>query len=111
MTCSGGMRERVTFQEETEASDGGGGYTMTWGNISTNPTMWARVQPVRGGEAVEVGRLAALQMYLVTVRHRTDLNTGMRIVWGSKTMNIRTITNRDEKRKFLTIEAQDGAAN
>jgi len=106
MICT--MRERVTFEEETPTPDGGGGSTTAWGNISTTPTVWAEVKPVRGSEAVDTGHLASKQMYLVTIRHRTDITTAMRIVWGSVYMNIRATQNRDMKKKYLTIEAEAG---
>lgn len=104
----GGFRERITFEVEEGTADGGGGSTAAWGNIPTTPTVWAEVKPVRGSESVDAGHLASKQTYLVTIRYRSDITTKMRINWKGVYMNIRSVQNRDMKKKYLSIEAETG---
>lgn len=106
--AAGRLRERVTIQTFTEASDGGGGVTRTWSNLAT---VWAEVKPVRGSESKDGGRLAGLQTYLVTIRHRTGFDTSARLLWGSKYLNIRTMENRDMRKEFWTMECEEGVNN
>lgn len=108
MASAGSLRERVTIQSATEAADGYGGNTVTWATLAT---VWAQVTPVKGREAEDVGRLAGLQTYLVTIRHRTDVGLDDRVVWGSKTLNIRSLTNRDEHKHWLVMECEEGVQN
>lgn len=104
----GSLRERVTIQTFTDTSDGGGGSTRTWTNLAT---VWANVKPVRGRETQDTGRLASLQTYLVTIRYRTGFDTTARLLWGSKYLNIRSLENRDERKKFWTMECEEGVNN
>lgn len=107
----GNLRERVTIQTFTESSDGGGGSTRTWSNLAT---VWAEVKPVSrvaDRERVDTGRLATIQTYLVTIRHRTGFDTSARLLWGSKYLNIRSIENRDLRKRFLVLECQEGVNN
>lgn len=105
---AGAMRERITFQEEAKVSDNAGSFTKSWQNIAETPTVWAEVTPVRGTEKVEAGHLKAVQTYLVKIHYRTDIKASYRIQWGSVLMNIRSKANRDQKKKYLTIEAEHG---
>lgn len=99
------MRERVAIKVKARAKDDLGTDIVT---ETTLATVWAKVQPLRGQEAKDVGRLAPKQLYLITIRHRTDLTTDNLIVWDSKTLNIRSVQNRDERSQFLSMECEDG---
>lgn len=101
----GELRERITIERAATADDGAGGETVSW---SSYATIWAKVQPVRGREEVRLGRLSSVETYLVVIRHRTDLSELDRVVWRGKTLNIRTMQDRDMDRAFLTIEAEAG---
>lgn len=107
MASAGDLRERITIQTAAAVTNAGGGRTNPW---STLATTWARVQPVKGGENEDAGRLAGLQTYLVTIRDRT-ISLSNRIVWRGKTLNIRSITNRDERQHWLTMECEEGVQN
>ena len=74
--------------------------------------MWARVHPLSGDESKDVGRLAAKQLYLVSIRYRNDINSDNFIVWMSRTgditLNIRSFENRDERAQFLIMKCEEG---
>ena len=107
----GNMRERVAIKGYTTVK------SATGAEINTETTIaavWASVTPIRGRESQDVGRLAALQTYLVKIHYRTDVDTSNFIVWGAKSMQIRSVTDRWEKDKgtpeqFLTLECEHGA--
>lgn len=107
MPAIGQMRERVTLQQENSVSDGQGGKVLAWAEVAT---FWARVEPVRGGEQLAAMRLEASQEYRVTIRQRTGVTAGMRLVWGTKNLNIRTLTNPDERGRFLQLICTEGVA-
>jgi len=99
------MREMVDIKVKSRAKDDLGTDIVT---ATTLATVCARVQPLRGQESRDVGRLAPKQLYLITIRHRTDLTTDNFIVWDTKTLNIRSVQNRDERSQFLSMECEDG---
>ena len=105
------MDQRVTFQGRTGAPDGGGGVTNTWGNIATNPVVWASVKPSRGGEGLDEDRTNARASYMFTIRNRTDLDETMRIVWQSENYNIRAILREGPRPLYVTIDTERGAAD
>lgn len=99
------MRERVIIKQVSYAKNAVGDNIETLTNLAT---VWARVQPVRGKEMADIGRLAAVQTYLVVIRHRTDVTTLNSLVWDSKALNIRSVENRDERFQYLTMECEAG---
>lgn len=108
MTHTGQLRERVTIQEQPSAADGGGGFGADgpWTAISTTPNVWARVEPLKGMEQLEAMRLETQVSHAVTIRHRSDVTTTNRLLWGSIELDIEAITNPDERKKFLRLLVQ-----
>lgn len=107
----GKMRERVAIKGYTTATSGTGAITET---PTTIATVWASVMPIRGNESQDVGRLAAIQTYLVKIYHRTDVDTSNYITWGSKDMQIRSVSdrwmqNKETPGQFLTLECEYGS--
>ena len=49
-------------------------------------------------------------MHRITIRYRTDITPKMRVVWGSRIMNIREVINPDEHKKYfqLTVDENVG---
>jgi len=99
------MREMVAIKVNSYSKDDLGGNIPT---VTTLATVCARVQPLRGQEMKDIGRLAAKQLYLITIRHRTDVTTDNFIIWDGKTLNIRSVQNRDERSQFLSMECEEG---
>lgn len=101
----GQMRERVIIQQESNVSDGMGGVTLGWSAVAT---VWARVAPLRGMEAQQARQVQDVQSYKVTMRYRSDVTPKMRLVWGSKTLNIRAVINPDEKSRYSELLCDEG---
>ena len=107
----GRMDQRVTFQSVTRATDNMGGAVETWANVPSIPTVWANVRPLpRSSETVGADRVEARGRYLVTIRHRSDIDESTRMVWKSEVYNIRRIERTGGRTLYLTFEAERGAA-
>lgn len=104
---AGQLRERITIQQAVETPDGGGGSSVVWTDLAT---LWAEVRPLSGRERLQAQQIEASVDYRVTIRYRSDVDAGMRVVWGALTMNIRAVYNEDRKRKYLTLDAESGVA-
>lgn len=100
------MREVVDIEDSTAVADGSGGQTITWAATYSNVS--AQVKPVRGNETEVMGREATVQTYLVKIRNGHTITTRSRLKWGSEYLNIRSIENRDMRRRFVTMECELG---
>ncbi|MFQ5535458.1 MAG: phage head closure protein [Sphingomonadales bacterium] len=108
MVQIGELRERVTIEQQSRVSDGAGGATITWAAIASDFRPHARVQPVKGAEITEGGRVRRQQTYLVVIRHRADITVEHRLKWTERgverILNINSIEDRDMDRRFLWLE-------
>lgn len=110
MARPGNLDQRVTLQEATTASDGGGGTTETWGDFATVPDVWANVVPASGGERNDDGSFNASGAWVFTIRNRSDVTERDRIMWGSEPYNIRQVKRAGNREMYLKIIAERGVA-
>jgi SPP1 family predicted phage head-tail adaptor len=103
----GSMRERVTIQSKTRTADGAGGAAVAWVDLAT---VWARVTPKAASEPLNGDQKTPHTIYTIRIRYRADTTAIRRIVWRSRTFNIIGTPNPDERRRYLDIEAEEGAA-
>ena len=101
---AGPLRERIAIEQESNVSDGQGGSTLSWTNVCT---VFARVSPLRGQERLQAMQVQDETVHKITIRFRDDITPKMRVVWRSRIMNIRDVTNPDEKKKYLQLTVED----
>jgi len=106
----GELRSRVTLQRESRVADGGGGYANVWTDLGASPTVWARIEPLRGREVLQALKLQAPVSHLVTLRNRADVTAGMRLVAGGRAFNIRAAINLEERGRWLELLCEEGVA-
>lgn len=109
MTAIGKMRERIVIQ--TVPTVVGAIGNVAAATPVTFATVWAQVKPVRASEDVVAERLSATAVFQIIVRYLPGLSPAMRILWDGRVLNIDSIRNLDERRRFLTIVAQDVGAD
>jgi SPP1 family predicted phage head-tail adaptor len=105
MVKIGKMRDRVSIEQEVRISDGQGGSETSW---SITDTVWARVSPLRGKEKLEAMKIEAQQIYTVMIRGGVTVTPQHRLGWGDKILNIRSVSNPDEKGRFLELMCEEG---
>ena len=116
MVCIGELNKEITIQEITETTDSGGGFTSTWGNLSTDPTVWAKVinfpniKNPTGRDRYVQDQVQNHQTYKFIVRHRSDIQPEMRIVYNGDNYNIRTILPDENHGQYMEIFAEKGVA-
>ncbi|MDE1173861.1 MAG: phage head closure protein [Parvibaculaceae bacterium] len=86
----GPLRERVTIEQASMVFDDAGGHTLSWTPIAT---VWAQVENRSGSEVVVGERIESRGTRRVRIRRRTNIGPGMRLVWGSKVLDIRAVTD------------------
>ena len=98
---AGDLRHYVAFQDVTEAEDGMGGVVTTF---STTFYDYVAIWPLSAKEMVENLRVSADITHRVRMRYRTGVSNSMRIVWGSRTLEVKTAPiNKDERNHTIDL--------
>lgn len=111
---AGALRESIRFERQSQVSDGMGGSSGSWSPVVTGVA--ARITPLRGAEQLIAQGLQATRTYEVWVRYCADalsITEADRIVdeRTGRTLNIRDISNPDEKHRFVRFIAESGVAS
>lgn len=109
------MRHRIVFQNEVLTSDGGGGSSLSWVNVVT---VWSAIDNLSGlngrnitNEKNFAGQIQDKESLKFTIRYTSGLTAKMRIAFGSRVFNIRSIVNVNEKNEILQILAEEGVVS
>lgn len=105
----GKMREPVEFQRATRTSDNYGGASDSWAQITNSPE-WAEVKAVSGGERFASDRVEATVRFRVVVPYFSGLKESDKIVFRSRSHNIRFINNVELRDMWLVIDVDGGVA-
>lgn len=104
----GAMDERIQLQAETATVDGIGGVTKAW---VTFASVWAKVTPQRGQEAMQEGRMAASEAVKFMVYSRNDVTELTRIVWRGVNYNVRNVQSGSHRDLTMVVVAERGVAS
>jgi SPP1 family predicted phage head-tail adaptor len=103
---AGQLRHRVTIQQDTAASDGQGGRTVTSGTLVAN--LPAQVEPLSGRELLQAQAIGSQVSYRVRLRFREDITPRMRVVlpstFGGATLQIHAVRIEDGQRQALVLD-------
>lgn len=108
--AAGRLNKRVTFQEETRTSDGGGGAAVAWQDVLT---CWGGYSPDRGREKLEAGRLETSAAGILKVRSSIAsraLGASNRVLIDGAAHQIRSVSNPDQHKRFLEFVVELGVA-
>jgi SPP1 family predicted phage head-tail adaptor len=105
------LRHRLTLQQEVKTDDGAGGYVRTWQNVAD---LWAEISSVNlksyGNEIFHFGKIQSEISHKVIIRYRNTISTNMRLLFGNRVFNIRSILNKDENNEILELLVEEGVA-
>lgn len=107
-STSSSLRHRLLLQQESEASDGAGGYTRSWTDVGY---VWAEVMPLSGKEYLFADKLQAESTHVIRIRFRDDITTRHRFLFDSRVFAIQAIRNIYEFKDVLEIIAVEGIQN
>jgi SPP1 family predicted phage head-tail adaptor len=110
---AGELRGRIAFDRRAVVDDSYGNTVA--GDWQEQFVVWARIQPLKGGEGVQAARLAGSQPVVIRVR----LSSSTRQIgadWRARDarkgtlFNITSMANMDEKNAYLDVLATSGVA-
>lgn len=90
----GSLDRRVTIESYTTATDSWGHPEKTW---STLASVWAQKKEVRAVERTEQAQVVALSYTQFRIRHRSDVDTTMRINYESQYFYITAVKELGRK--------------
>jgi SPP1 family predicted phage head-tail adaptor len=97
---TGQLRKRITIQQETMTPDGSLGFVAAW---STFRACWAAVEPLSGAERLQYAQLYPTLSIRVTVRYTKGVSPKMRILYGTRTLEILDVLDLQEQHKELQL--------
>ena len=91
---SGRLRHRMWLKEPTHTSDGMGANTTTWGTVEV---FWGSVEPLRGREWIASGLENSEVSGKIVRRYKSGITPDMIVTFGSRTFQIVSVINVDER--------------
>jgi SPP1 family predicted phage head-tail adaptor len=100
---------QVTIQAFTQASqDGRGQPTGSWGNLATDPTVWASVEPLNVRTSEYAHQLYAQATHRVFIDYRSDVTKAMRLLYGTRYLYVGHLINVGERNVTLELLCVEG---
>lgn len=94
------MRRVVTIRTNARTPDGMGGYTETPTDVTNIP---ARIEPLEGRELLMAQQTGMDRPHRFTLRYRSGMTGATTIVYDSRTFDIKSVMDPEEKHRELII--------
>lgn len=108
MTCA---RTLIEIQSRLTVIDEIGGRSTDWVKVLST---FATPRFVKGRESTassDGDQVSAIETWLLKVRFTDLITTDMRVLWKNQPYNIRSAADREQKRRFITLEIEKGVAD
>ena len=100
MIDPGKLRERITVQIASGTTNTLGETVLSWNNSTA---VWASVEGVSAREALAAGQQDTTITHRVRLRHLPGLTQQMRLAWRSRTLNIVSLLEYDNRAEHVAI--------
>lgn len=100
----GVFRVELVLEQAHQTPDGAGGFSESWVEIAP---IFARVEPASAKDRFGAHQTLEEITHQITIRHRADVASGMRLRRGARLFSIVTVHDPDETGRFLVIRARE----
>ena len=97
---AGKLRHRLSLQSGTESQDDYGQVTETFAEFAE---VWGSITPLRGLELIHAQQVQSEVTHKCFIRYNSSIDTKDRIVFGSRTFEIMSILNADERDVYQEV--------
>lgn len=104
MSDPGLLNRRLVLEAPLEMPDGAGGITRTFESAAT---LWASLVPLSSHEADEAAQRGVTVTHRIDLRFSADITPRHRFRDGDRIYRIVSLRDRDGRRRFLRIEAEE----
>lgn len=101
---AGKLRHTITIEQNTPTQNSYGEPVDAW---STFATVRAQVEPISGREYFDAQKVDADVDYRVRIRYLSGVTNEMRIVYGSKQLDIESVLNIGERDREIHIMCKE----
>lgn len=101
---AGRLRHRITLQTRSATLDAAGNRPAAW---TDDATVWGAVEPLSGRELIAAQAAQSEVTHKLTLRWRAGVTAAMRVAFGSRTFEILSLANRDERGAELTLMCKE----
>ena len=106
---AGMLRTPCQFQRKAKVSDGAGGWSEPWANLSGAATRCS-FKALSGGERFQAQRAEATTRNRIVVRYFAGLLETDRVMIGGRRYDITFINNVELRNRWLEIDLSGGVA-
>ncbi|MCY0094440.1 phage head closure protein [Hoeflea ulvae] len=100
----GRLSARLALEAQADLPDGQGGVTEGWTLLAE---LWGRIEPLRATAGEQAGAATAPVSHRVTIRYREDVRHAMRFVHRGRVLEIRSLHDPDERRRYLVCDCEE----
>ena len=107
----GKLRNKITIQNNVLSADAYGGFTRA---NTTFITAFAQIKPKSAKQVFNEQsgeKINNPQDFEFTIRYRANISTAMRILFGTRTFDIKSIENDNEYDKYIKLVATENIGN
>lgn len=102
----GRLRHAVSIQAPARGQDGFGQAAGGWVTVAAGVP--AEVLGQGGGEPVRAGQQQSSRGYRVTMRAWPGLDERHRLLWGTRALNVESVTDVDGRGVWLELACREG---
>lgn len=104
----GKLKHRIKIQQSVQSTDNLGGGPASWSTISGG-TAWASVEPLSGRELYHAQQLSSRVTHRIVIRYLAGVTAAMRVLFGSRTFEIKSVMNQGERGRWLDLLCEETA--
>ena len=101
---AGRLKQRLVLEQRIKTPDLSGGVAITWNEVAS---VWALLEPIGAAMRHLAQQSAKTITHRITIRHRTDLESGWRFRKGTRIFSIITIRDPDETGRYLVCRTEE----
>ncbi|HVY87150.1 MAG TPA: phage head closure protein [Caulobacterales bacterium] len=99
----GALRARIQLQSPSRSEDDLGGGALAW---SDQGAVWAEIEALSASQAADYDTAPSIAAYRVSLRPRSDVRAGWRLVWGARAFRIAGVSDDEGSRIVLYCEEE-----
>lgn len=111
MINAGKLNKRITIQEPTSGSPARNAYNeknVVWADFAE---LWAEIIPLIGREFWAQQQVQSEVTIKVRIRYKSGVLPTMRVVYGARTLYIKSVIDVDEAHKEMVLMCSEGIEN
>lgn len=106
--AAGSLDQRITLQQRVAGVGTLGQAAQSWTPVAE---VWARAEPLRGREYFAAGQTQSEVTVRFTIRYRSGVTSGMRVVWRGQAYDIASVIEPQGARQVLELMCATGSGN